>query len=119
MTPEERELIPAYKASRAGASRGISVPPDQPVRTMAEWEEVQSVVITWTSFPGILKQIVRAAVLECEVIIACDDPNGVSAYLAGVRLRRSDHGLEQRYLFERIIQQHLVAGLHGRDHLHQ
>lgn len=87
MTPEERELIPAYKASRAGASRGISVPPDQPVRTMAEWEEVQSVVITWTSFPGILKQIVRAAVLECEVIIACDDPNGVSAYLEG-----SDYG---------------------------
>ena len=48
---------------------------------MAEWEEVQSLVITWTSFPGILKQIVRHAVAECEVIIACEDQAEVLAYL--------------------------------------
>ena len=50
---------------------------------MAEWEEVQSVVIAWTSYPGILKQIVRHAQLECEVIIACDDQAEVTAYLQG------------------------------------
>ena len=49
---------------------------------MAEWEEVQSLVITWTDYPGILKQIVRAAVQECEVIIATDDEQGVINYLA-------------------------------------
>ena len=67
----EVPLIPAYRDSRAGATRGISQPPAFPVRTMAEWEEVQALVITWTSFTGILKQIVRHAKEECQVIIVC------------------------------------------------
>lgn len=83
LTPEERPLIGPYKESRAGSGRGISTPPPFPVRTMAEWEEVQSVVITWASFPGILKQIVRNAKLECEVIIACEDQAEVVEYLQG------------------------------------
>ncbi|MBL7939160.1 MAG: agmatine deiminase family protein [Flavobacteriales bacterium] len=83
LSPQERELIPAYRASRAGATRGISTPPPFPVRTMAEWEEVQSVVITWASYPGILKQIVRYAQPECEVIIACEDQAEVIDYLQG------------------------------------
>lgn len=71
LAPHERALIPAYRDSRAGASRGIPTPPDVPVRTMAEWEEVQSLVITWRSYPPILKQIVAAAKDECEVIVFC------------------------------------------------
>jgi agmatine/peptidylarginine deiminase len=81
LAPHELELIPAYRDSRAGLSRGISTPPDFPVRTMAEWEEVQSLVVTWTSYTGILKQIVRYAKEECEVIIVCSNANTVSAYL--------------------------------------
>lgn len=57
------------------------MPPVFPVRTMAEWEEVQSVVVTWTSYSGILKQIVRAAKAECEVIIVCSSAATVEAYL--------------------------------------
>lgn len=83
LAPEERGLIAPYRASRAASGRGISTPPPFPVRTMAEWEEVESLVITWTGFPGILKQIVRHAVLECRVIIACDDAASVAAYLQG------------------------------------
>lgn len=49
---------------------------------MAEWEEVESLVIVWTGFPGILKQIVRHALPECRVIIACLDQAVVEAYLA-------------------------------------
>ena len=49
---------------------------------MAEWEEVESLVIAWTGFPGILKQIVRYALDECRVIITCDDQAEVEAYLA-------------------------------------
>jgi agmatine deiminase len=71
LAPHELPLIRPYRDGRADASRGINTPPPFPVRTMAEWEEVQSVVITWTSYPGILKQIVRAAKEECEVIIVC------------------------------------------------
>lgn len=70
LAPHELELIPAYRDSRA-AERGITTPPDFPVRTMAEWEEVQSLVLTWRSYPPILKQIVANAKTECEVIVFC------------------------------------------------
>lgn len=82
MAPHERALIDAYRLSR-GTGRGITTPPSFPVRTMAEWEEVQSLCITWTSYPTILKQIVRHALDEVEVIILCDDSNQVAAYLNG------------------------------------
>lgn len=82
LAPSEIPLIPAYRDSRASASRGIETPPTFVPRTMAEWEEVQSLVVAWTSYPGILKQIVRAAALECEVIIVTDDQSGVTSYLA-------------------------------------
>lgn len=86
LAPHELELIPAYRDSRAGATRGITTPPDFPVRTMAEWEEVQSLVITWRSYPPILKQIVANAKQECEVIVFCtstgtSSPTSVSNYL--------------------------------------
>ena len=82
LAPHERELIAPYRASRPLQGRGISSPPPFPVRTMAEWEEVESLVIAWTGFPGILKQIVRYALDECRVIITCDDQAEVEAYLA-------------------------------------
>ena len=85
LAPWEVPLIRDYRESRAGAGRGITTPPDFPVRTMAEWEEVQSVVIAWTSYEGILKQIVRAAKLECEVIIACDNAADVTSFLANTQ----------------------------------
>ena len=81
LAPSERALIPAYRASRGADGRGISTPPPFAARTMAEWEEVESLVITWTSYTGILKQIVRAAKEECEVIIVCSDPSQVSSVL--------------------------------------
>lgn len=83
LSPSEIPLIRNYRDTRATGSRGITTPPNFPVRTMAEWEEVQSVVITWTSFPGILKQIVRYAKEECEVIIATDNAAQVISYLQG------------------------------------
>lgn len=41
LAPEELHLIPAYRDSRASLQRSIQGPPEFPVRTMAEWEEVQ------------------------------------------------------------------------------
>lgn len=52
-------------------------------RTMAEWEELQAVVITWTSFSAILAEIVRAVRQECEVIIVCSNKASVQNYLTG------------------------------------
>ena len=81
LAPWEVPLIPAYRESRANAGRGITTPPTFPVRTMGEWEEIQTLVVTWTSYTGILKQIVRAAKEECEVLIVCDDAASVTSYL--------------------------------------
>ena len=64
-------------------------PPDGPVRTMAEWEEVEYLVITWQpNFDNILRQIVEAAIEECKVIITTQNEASVSNYLtnAGVDL---------------------------------
>ncbi len=59
---------------------GITTPPVSPVRTMAEWEELQSLVITWTdSQAQILAEIVRAAREECTVVIACNTLNTVTS----------------------------------------
>lgn len=81
MAPGELHRIPEYRDTRASLRCGIDSPPAFPVRTMAEWEEVQSLVITWAGFPSILKQIVRYAKQECEVIIVCDDPAEVAQVL--------------------------------------
>ncbi|MFN0215330.1 MAG: agmatine deiminase family protein [Saprospiraceae bacterium] len=52
---------------------GITTPPTLPVRTMAEWEELQAVIITWIGHTTILTEIVRAARLECMVVICCEN----------------------------------------------
>ncbi len=58
---------------------GITNPPAKPVRTMAEWEELQALVITWNGQSTILAEIVRAARLECNVIICCASQQVVDA----------------------------------------
>ena len=62
--------------------RGIETPPDfDNLRTMAEWEEVQALVIGWEGYSSILKRITAAARLECEVIILTEDPDQTESYL--------------------------------------
>ena len=66
----------------APASRGITTPPEyESIRSMAEWEEVQALVIGWKGFSGILKRITAAAKEECEVIILSEDPDETIAFL--------------------------------------
>ncbi|MBL7983767.1 MAG: agmatine deiminase family protein [Flavobacteriales bacterium] len=86
LSPNEAHLIPAYRDSRANADRGISTPPPFAPRTMAEWEEVQTLCVSWISFPSILKQIVRYAKDECQVLILCassgtNSQANITAYL--------------------------------------
>ncbi len=63
-----------------------TTPPNSPVRTMAEWEEVQALTITWTGFhSSILREIIRHAKEEVEVIIICNgnqDSTYVKNYLS-------------------------------------
>lgn len=80
-TPEEKGAISAYASSRAYATDAITVPPGFPVRTMAEWEEIQALFITWRTYPSILRQIVKEAQTECLVVIICSDSNAVKSDL--------------------------------------
>jgi agmatine deiminase len=78
LTDAEKELLPTYNFG----STNRTPPPTGPIRTMAEWEEVEYVVITWQpGFPNILRQIVEAAVQECKVIITTQNEASVTNYL--------------------------------------
>ncbi|MBX2827213.1 MAG: agmatine deiminase family protein [Flavobacteriaceae bacterium] len=78
LTETEQQLIGDYQFSQR-----FTDPPEGPIRNMAEWEEVEYVVVTWQpSFPNILRQIVAAAVEECKVIITTQNETSVANYLS-------------------------------------
>ncbi len=83
MTQEELKMLPLPKRNNSEARNILLTPPTLPVRTAAEWEEVQTLLMTWTGFPSILAQIADAAQEECEVLITCSDSNQVRNYLLG------------------------------------
>lgn len=82
MSDDEAVRMPAYLQGRAQSPTAITTPPDSPVRTIGEWEELQGFTITWTSYQSILKEIVRAAKEETRVYIICNNPSTVISYLA-------------------------------------
>ncbi len=55
IAPWEVENLSDYQA----ATFGITSPPNSNVRTMAEWEEAQALVVTWTSYTSVLANIVK------------------------------------------------------------
>jgi agmatine/peptidylarginine deiminase len=78
MTEEERVI---WKSYNYPVNPLFSDPPMTPVRGMAEWEELQGVIITWRSFYTILKEVVDYAQEEGIVYIICSDSNSVKNYL--------------------------------------
>ncbi len=76
MTADEQLKMPAYLQSRFNSS--AVVPPSSPVRTMAEWEELQGLLIGWKQFSSMLTEIVREAKKECMVYIVTN--NRISVY---------------------------------------
>ncbi|HNS11026.1 MAG TPA: agmatine deiminase family protein [Bacteroidia bacterium] len=83
MNPAEKLLMPDYlQKIQSNSHIGYTSPPVSPARASAEWEEIDALIITWTSYTSILKEIVRAAQLETEVLIICSDSNTVKNYLS-------------------------------------
>ena len=80
LTPTEVAQLANYTSPQYNRSV-FTTPPNVPIRTMAEWEEVEALTITWTAFPAILREITRHAKEEAEVIIVCSDSNSVKNYL--------------------------------------
>lgn len=79
LTRAEQELMQDYLPPVS--LFGFTQPPSVPVRTMAEWEELQGIIITWTSQTTILRQIVDYAQDEGKVYIVCTDSNTVKSSL--------------------------------------
>lgn len=78
LTPAESRIMGEYYANYSFGEKGISVPPGGNIRCAAEWEEIQTLVITWTNqYNTIQSQIVDAAQDECRVLITCTDSNSV------------------------------------------
>ncbi|MEL6632375.1 MAG: agmatine deiminase family protein [Bacteroidota bacterium] len=55
--------------------------PSQPLRAMAEWEEVEYLVLAWTQHIPTLTQIVKHAQRHVKVLIICKDSAEVCQYL--------------------------------------
>jgi agmatine/peptidylarginine deiminase len=83
MTVEEAEL---WKTYNHPVNPLFSDPPLTPVRGMAEWEELQGVIITWRSFYTILKDVIDYAQEEGIVYIICSDSNSVKNYLTNANV---------------------------------
>jgi agmatine deiminase len=81
MRKEAITFVVAMTLGLCATSQIVTPPNFSNLRAMAEWEEVQSLTISWTSFPAILKQIVAAARTEAQVIILSDDIQETEDYL--------------------------------------
>ena len=79
LTEHEKTLLKTYQPPKSNF--GFTYPPAKPVRTMAEWEELEGILITWTSYTTILRQIVDYAQEEGFVYIVCSDSNSVKSFL--------------------------------------
>lgn len=81
LSDTEKELVSQFQFRN---STSVAAPPTGSVRTAAEWEEVEYLVIRWTSsFQNILRQIVQVGVNECKVIIVTQNQSSVASYLSG------------------------------------
>jgi len=79
LTEQERAYLPNYV--RNVSATGITIPPASTVRSIAEWEEMQAIVISWVRYESQLTEIVRAAVEECDVYILTDNQSSTQSYL--------------------------------------
>lgn len=79
LSNEEKLIMPQYQFPSV---KGTTPPAFVP-RAMAEWEEIDALLITWAGYEDVLAKIVDAAQEECKVVIACDDSNTVKSYLTG------------------------------------
>lgn len=82
LTEADKLLLPGYMQSRAALRSTASiVPPTSAVRTIGEWEELQALIVTWTSYTTMIREIIRAASLETTVIVITNNPASVYSTL--------------------------------------
>lgn len=84
MTEQEKKLMPVYRKNII--SKGETTPPDFPVRSAAEWEEMQGIAISWQGYTDVLTEIVRHGVNQGQVYI-------VTQYQTSVENTLSSEGI--------------------------
>lgn len=81
LAPGEESLFSVYQQALTLPRNTITTPPGGSLRNMAEWEEIEALLITWTGYPSILAEIVATARQHAKVLIHCTDSNQVKNYL--------------------------------------
>lgn len=94
--PGEELLMEDYLKSRVEAASGITSPPSSVVRSMAEWEEIQAIAVTWTNYTTTLAPLVNFIQEECRVIINCSDSNAVKNTLSSSGVPLTNIGFIQQ-----------------------
>ena len=75
--------------------------PTGSVRTAAEWEEVEYLVLSWNnSYNDILSEIVKASILECKVVIAY---YGVTETTIKNKLKSSPYSMTNAEINDNVI----------------
>lgn len=84
LTDKEQGLLGTYQFPTPGLTEDFTAPPTMPVRSMAEWEELQALVVTWTSYKPVLADIIRYAREETEVIVVTNNIGNAQAELLNI-----------------------------------
>ncbi|MEY4594099.1 MAG: hypothetical protein RIQ47_509 [Bacteroidota bacterium] len=83
LTNAERAAMPDFLRNVSQNSTfGIVTPPTSPVRASAEWEEIDALIVVWTSYTNIVRQIINYAQSETKVLVVCSDSTQVIANLS-------------------------------------
>jgi agmatine/peptidylarginine deiminase len=78
-TPEELSQLGNYVRP---LPKGFTYPPVSPIRNVAEWEEMDAVLISWKSgYEAFLSEIIKYSREEAKVYIYCSDSATVKSYL--------------------------------------
>lgn len=80
---EKQWITEGKPGSNPPTAFGITDPPTSPIRAMAEWEELQALVVVWRSHKSIVAQIINAAKQECRVVVACPNIQTCQSELTG------------------------------------
>lgn len=82
LSPAEDLLLPVYIETLREHSSQNATPPASEVRTPAEWEEIDALLVTWRSYISVVREIIRHAREETHVIVVCSDSNAVKSNLS-------------------------------------
>ena len=84
MSPAEKSQMEDYLRTyhQNQVFSGITTPPASAVRATAEWEEIDALIIAWTSpYYAIQRDIIRFSQTEAQVFVVCTDSNAVKTNL--------------------------------------